>query len=320
MSVAYGRGGRTITMMTQFSIGADRSGYFHLCSDGALSPQFLICEDDFRVAFNLVGVCAANSGATILSFSLEDTHLHILTYGTKDSCIRFKAMYEDSWVHHIGRKRGSRHGAVIDIDIIPVQDKDYLMSVGTYTIVQPTKDGKQVMPYDYRWGTGSMYFRSEEHRSLWTINSIGEKMVPKKAGDVNILELRSILGSRRPIPDDWLVCNGILLPDNYIDVTHFEGIYQTANCFRVFLASSRSRDQVVLERISTYRGVDMEDSEARLHCHEITKQLFGITNVRLLDTRQRIQLAQALRNKWHLSIRQIASLVLIPYSEVCKYI
>ena len=320
MSVAYGRGGRTIIMMTQYSIGADRSGYFHLCSDGALSPQFLICEDDFRVAFNLVGVCAANSGATILSFSLEDTHLHVLAYGTKESCVRFKTMYETSWAHHIGRSRGSRQGAVIDLEIIPVEEREHLLSAGTYIIVQPTKDGKQIMPYDYLWGTGSMYFRSQGHCSLWTVDSAGNRLDMVKAGDIPEKRLCDILASRRTIPGEWLICNRILLPDNYVDVAHFERIYQTANCFRVFLASSRSRDQEIQQRIASYRGVAMEDTEARKHCHEISKQLFGTTNVRLLDTIQRTQLAQELRSKWHLSARQIASLVLLKYSEVCKYI
>ena len=125
-------------MMTIYANGTDRSGYFHLCSDGSLTPQFLTCEEDYRVAFNLIGVCAANCDATVLSFSLEDTHLHLLLYGTKESCVRFKTMYEESWAHHVGRVRGNRDGAEIELDIIPINNQDYLMNVGTYTIVQPT--------------------------------------------------------------------------------------------------------------------------------------------------------------------------------------
>ena len=307
-------------MMTQYSYGADRSGYFHLCSDGALSPHFLICEDDFRYAFNLIGVCAANCAATILSFSLEDTHLHILAYGSKDSCILFKSMYEGSWAHHIAGTRGSRKGAVIDLDIIPVDSQEYLMSVGTYTIVQPTKDGKQVMPYDYRWGTGSMYFRRSGYISLWTIDDKGEKRDTIRAGEIPNKRLCSILGSRRPVPKDWVICNDILLPDNYVDVAHYESIYSTANCFRVFLASNRNRDQEILKRIATVRGVAIEDSEARKLCHEISEQHFGTKDVNALNASQRIQLAQELRRKWHINARQIASLVHLKYNEVCKYI
>jgi hypothetical protein len=319
-SVANDRGGDITTMMTTDSYGADRSGYFHLCSDGALTPQFLICEEDYRIAFNLIGVCAANCEATTLSFSLEDTHLHLLLYGTRVSAIEFKTKYEESWGHHVGRVRGSREGADIELDVIPVDSEAYLMSVGTYTIVQPTKDGKQIMPYDYRWGTGSMYFRGPGHRSLWLTDIVGSNISPVPAGSLNKHRLRDILGSRRSVPDEWLLCAGLLLPDNYVDVTHFERIYRTANCFRVYLASSRNRDQAVQERIAAFRGVALEDSEARHHCKEVSMEMFGFTDVRRLNAQGLIMLAQQLRRQLHLSSRQIASLVRLPYREVCKYL
>lgn len=307
-------------MMTQDYYGSSRSGYFHLCSDGSLTHDFLICEEDFRAAFNLVGVCASNCDAHILAFSLEDTHLHILMYGQMVSCVDFKTMFEDSWAHHIARTRGNRQDACVEMDIIPVDNAEYLMCVGTYTVVQPTKDGKQIMPYDYRWGTGSMYFRSKEHHSLWMYGSNGDKLPIMRADNYSKKELQSILCSRRNIPAGWLLCNRLLLPDNYVDVAHFESIYRTANCFRVFLASNSNRDQIINERIAAFRGVSMEDDEARRYCHEISKELFGIADVRRLDARSRVQLGQQLRRRHHLSRRQIAALARLPYSEVCKYI
>ncbi len=319
-SVANDRGEDTTTMMTIDSYGTDRSGYFHLCSDGDLTPHFLTCENDFRVAFNLIGVCVADCEVSILSFSLEDTHLHILMYGTRESCIRFKTMYEESWANHLCRVRGSKQGADVELDVIAIDSEDYLMSVGTYTIVQPTKDGKQIMPYDYRWGTGSMYFRAPGYQSIWRTDTVGSPVVPVRAGDLRIRELRAALGSRRSIPDEWLLCGGVLLPDNYVDVAHFERIYRTANCFRVFLASGRNRDQAVQERIASYRGVALEDAEARLHCKELMKGMFGFTAVRRLNAQGRIMLARHLRKQLRISTRQVASLVRLPYAEVCKYI
>lgn len=44
--------------------------------------------------------------------------------------------------------------------------------------------------------------------------------------------------SRRCLPPDYLVCNGVVLPTNYVDVRRFENIYKTHNCFRTFMASS----------------------------------------------------------------------------------
>lgn len=307
-------------MMTYDFHYPEQEGYFHLCSDGALTPRLITCEEDSRVAFNLVGVCAANSDVTILSFSIEDTHIHSLMFGTKSSCAHYKTLYEESWAHHVGRVRGTREGADLTLEILPVDSQDYLMSVGTYTITQPTKDGKQILPYDYRWGTGSMYFRVPGHIPVWCMNARGEIIPPILAGNLSRHAKKEILCSHRPVPDSWRICNGILLPDNYVDVPAFEQIYRTANCFRVFLASNRNRDLAIKERIAAARGVALEDAEARMHCRIVVKEMFGFTDVRRLDAHKRVLVAQQLRKRIHLSARQIAALVRLPYSEVCKYI
>ncbi|MBR5018399.1 MAG: hypothetical protein IKX53_02040 [Bacteroidales bacterium] len=306
-------------MMTNIP-SPDQPCYYHLCSDGDLTPQFISNDDDYRVAFNLIGVCAANSDVVVLSFSIEDTHLHSLVFGTKTACTTFKLMYEESWAHHIGRTRGTRKGAEIDLEILYVDTEEYLLSVGTYTIVQPTKDGKQIMPYDYRWGTGSMYFRDSGHQSIWCRNESGEILKPTFVGDLSVRAQRVTLNTYRRVPARWKMCNGILLPENYIDVSHFERIYRTANCYRVFLSSNRSRDQIVMQKIAFARGISLDDAEARSKCHELMLTTYGYKDVRRLTPAQRIHLAQLLWKQFRLNKRQIASLVRLPYTEICKYL
>ena len=310
-------------MMTDFYTFLEREDcphFYHLCSDGELTPHFITSDDDFRVAFNLVGICAANTDVIVLAFSVEDTHLHSLLYGKKAHCVEFKTMYEESWAHHVGCIRGTRRGADIELELLLVDSEDYLLNVGVYTIYQVTKDGKQVMPYDNRWGTGSMYFRSKGHASLWLADEDGNQCSTTRVGDLSERARRRLLSSRLPVPGEWRVCNGILLPENYIDVARFEGIYQTANCFRVFQGNNRNRDQMIQKRIAAARGVAIDDAEARIKCQSLVQQLFGFKDVRRLDALQRITVAQHLRRQFRLSCRQIAALVRIPYKEVCKYV
>ena len=310
-------------MMTSYFDYLEREDYphyYHLCSDGELTPEFITCNDDFRVAFNLVGVCAANTAVIVLSYSVEDTHLHTLLYGTKADCVEFKTMYEESWVHHVGCIRGTRKGADIELELLLIDTQDYLMNVGAYTIYQATKDGKQVMPYDYRWGTGSMYFRCKGHTSIWLTDETGQRCRPMRVGDFSERARKRLLCSRHPVPDSWLVCNGILLPENFIDVCRFEDIYKTPNCFRVFQGNNRNRDQLIRQRIALARGVAIDDAEARLKCLSLVQLMYGFKDVRRLDAIQRIQVAQQLRKQNRLSCRQIAALVRIPYNEVCKYV
>ena len=307
-------------MMTHNPTFPDQPGYYHLCSDGDLTPLFIVDDDDYRVAFNLVGVCAANCDVVVLSFSIEDTHPHFLLYGTKPACTAFKLMYEDSWAHHVGRTRGTRKDAELDLEILYVDSEEYLLSVGTYSIIQPTKDGKQVMPYDYLWGTGSMYFRSKGHQSIWCRADSGEILKPTNVGDLSVHEQRIILNTYRRVPGHWKLCNGILLPENYVDVAHFERIYRTANRYRVFLASNRSRDQIVKEKLAMARGLSIDDAEARSKCHSLMQALYGFKDVRRLTPPQRVRLAQQLWKQFHLNKRQLATLVRLPYAEICKYV
>ena len=62
-------------------------------------------------------------------------------------------------MRHVVSSRGDSDGVSLKLEVIPVTDNEHLMRVGAYTVIQPTKDGKNVMPYDYPYGTGSMYFR-----------------------------------------------------------------------------------------------------------------------------------------------------------------
>ena len=122
------------------------------------------------------------------------------------------------------------------------------------------------------------------------------------------------------IPDDWLVCNGFILPTNYIDIARFESIYQTHNRYRVFLSSPRKREEEMLRKMAEYRGVTMEDLEARKICGDVCKLLFGTRDPRRLDTTQRVTLAQQLRRQYRMTFRQLATLVRLPEGEIRTYV
>lgn len=294
-------------------------GYFHMYANGDDAKEFVISEDDYRFQFNLVGVCAYNSGAEVLAFSIEDSHPHIFLFGTIDICLKFKHMYEGSTRHHIVSTRGGMDGVAFDCELDRLNDVDHIMSVGTYVINQPTKDGKFVMPYDYRWGTGSMYFRPQDHFPIW-LKSGKDILEPVHIGSLSAYEQQKIRGSRLPVPDDWLVCQGIILPDNYLNVRMFEIIYKTPNCYRAFLSSGKSKDTPILERMAASRGVSLEDHEARTLTERKCLELFGRKSARWLDSAQRLTLARALSREHHLSWRQLATFCRLPESELRKYI
>ena len=296
--------------------------YFHVCAKGADARNFIICEKDYFAAFNLIGVCAANTDAIVVSFSIEDSHPHILLWGTKEECSRFKVLFETLYIHYAAATRKGGADLVLRCELYPIgDDLDYLRNVAVYTIIQATKDGKSVMPYDYPWGTGSLYFRKGYYTPVWLFDKEGKIHQPTPIGSVGVRIKRALLHTRSlSVPDEWLVCNGLILPTNYVDIRRFESIYVTFNRFRVYLSSPKSREDIMLARMADERGVMMEDIEARKTCGNLCKRMFNTRDPRKLDPRERITLAQQLRSQFKLTFRQLATLVRLPETEIRTFV
>ena len=294
--------------------------YYHMYANGDDAKNFITCEEEFKAAFNRFALCQYLTGVAVLSFSVEDSHPHALLWGDYDSCLQFKRVYEDLSIRSIIQKRGSKDGVILECELLEIEDEQHLLNTGTYTVTQATKDGKAVMPYDYLYGTGSLYFRSKNAILPWLIDKNGNQLKPERLGDQTLRKKVQICGSRIILPPDYLICNGFILPTNYIDIKRFEAIYRTHNRFRVFMATSKQKDEEIMRKMAAARGVVIEDLHARKLCDELCLQLFGKQTTRNLTTDNRIILSQNLRRKYNISFRQLALLVKLPETELRKYV
>ena len=296
--------------------------FFHLCSDGNRSPDFIISKKDFVAAMNILALCAANTEAEVAAFTIEDTHLHILLYSTRQECVKFKKMFEATFIRYAARNRNGLGSFRLEIEIFETAgDEEYLRNLAAYIVIQPTKDGKGILPFDYEWGSGSLYFRSGRIPLVWLCGEDGTIHTPIRFGLMSLDAKREIIHSRSyTIPANWSVCNGIVLPTNYVNVTMFENVFKSHNRYRVFLSNNSARDAEIMKRMAYERGVILDDLEAREKCSAECKALYGIRDPRRLASSDRIALAQVLRRKDRMTIRQIAKLIRLPESEVARYV
>ena len=294
--------------------------YFHMFANGDDAKNFITTELEFKLAFNRFAVCAHHSGAIVLSFSVENTHPHALLWGTYGQCTDFKERYESMSIKSIVRRRGSAQDVCLHCEIYEITDEAYLRNVGTYTIVQATKDGKPVMPYDYLYGTGSLYFRDKRAILPWMLDEDGTLCTPVPLNSLPVRVRQQLCGTKMLLPGEWLTCNGFILPTNYVDIQRFENIYRTHNCYRAFLCSKKSQDDAIMKQMSDTRGVVIDDLLARQLCAEACQNLFGRTSTAHLNIDERLLLAQHLRRTFQLSYRQVAILVHIPKFELQKYV
>lgn len=295
-------------------------GYYHLFANGDDAKNFIISETDFKAAFNRIAICCHLCSVKVLSASVEDSHPHVLLCGDLQQCQKFKNMYESMSLKYIVCTRGSGDNVNLRCELYEINDIQYLRSVAAYTIVQATKDGKNVMPYDYLYGTGALYFRKQWSVLPWLVDNEGKLFTPRTIASLTAREKQLYFPRSVCLPNHWLVCNGFILPTNYIDIAAYEQIFVTHNCFRAFLCSGKSRDEVVRNQMSTARGVMIEDLEARQLCHESCVSLFGMQTTRHLNADQRLHLAQYMRTTYHLSYRQLSMLTKVQEIEIRKYV
>lgn len=296
--------------------------YYHIYSNGADARNLISCTRDAEVAFNRIAVCAAEfPEVEVVAANVLDTHVHILTYGTLSDSAGFKERYVYLTRHYIYHRKGPDKDDRFHMDIYEAEDDAYLKNLGAYVVIQPTKDRKKVMYYDYLYGTGSLYFRNSNVVPVWLVNEDGSVSESTRFGDIPRRDQIRILGTRIGIvPDSWQVCKDIVLPTNYINIARFENIYKTHNAFRAFSSSGGKADQEISDKMTGIRGVDLEESEAREICKNIMFKKFNVGDLRKLDGKQRMEIAWELRKSYKCGISQISRRVHLPEAELSKYL
>ncbi len=294
--------------------------YYHMFANGDDAKDFIISEEDFKAAMNRVAVSAHLCGVTILAASIEDTHPHILLYADEEGAVNFKDTYEDLSVRYISRHRGSCKGVTLACELSEINDESYLMNAAIYVITQATKDGKPVMPYDYLYGTGALYFRKPGSILPWDHDYHGGFYKQEILGSLPLQKQWKICNTKTLMPGKWIVVNGFIHPKSYVDVSAYEMIFKTHNCFRAFMSGGKNRDEAVRMTMSAIRGVTLEDIEARKICQDRCADLFGKMSTRQLSTEQRLSLAIDMRKRYKISIRQLSILTKLPENEIRKYI
>jgi hypothetical protein len=294
--------------------------YYHFYSDGKYAAELFLSKSDYVAALNRLAVCALTFREVIVvAFTFEDTHFHLLLYCTEEEGRLLCAMFKKLTMMYISRTRnGKPAGLMIKFEAEPVEDPDRLKRLGAYVVVQPTKDGKGVMPYDYPWSSAPLYFRGAKSVWPWCVDRNGDVQATVRVGDLSFNEKRKHFKTAVSLPEEWLVCNGIILPSNYVDVKRFESIYGSHNAYRVYMAKAGGLDNN--QRIDTTRGVSLSDYEMREACQKVCREVYGASGVRSLNALQRLEVARRLRFRYIVSVKQLARIVHVPIDELERFL
>lgn len=282
---------------------------WHFSTDGNAVDVLFADSDEFRDAMNRIYVTVKDYNVIILAFALMDTHVHFVLHGEFDECNRF--MHEYIWrtSRYISNVRGERHKLrTVPINHQTIDTDSYLKTVICYTVRNAPVGGIPFNAYDYPWSSGPLYLREA---GLWSSPRwMSEAIQTRMSAGESKKSLRVRHADEAPVK----MIDGIVFPGEYVAFEVVERLFKSHRAYLFFIG--RNREEDVDARGGTISHLSIPIQEMRQHRAELCKELFGKSSVRYLDTSQRLRLAKTLKARYNSSIKQIARLSGLVFSEV----
>lgn len=290
---------------------------WHFYTDGNDVDYIFKCEEDFRAGMNRIYVLSLRFHIVILAFVLMDTHVHFVLYGDYSECNAFMHEYIRSMSRYISIQYGERKKLEdVTISCQEIDRLNYLKTVISYVIKNPTSAGMPWMPYNYPWSSGSLYFAVQNSWSgpLWT-KTLNEC---RSMNQLSLLDTRRICHTRNRILSDAKIIEDLIFPGEYVAYDIVQRVYRTTKSFHYFM--SLNRDEEIEGKGGFISNLSLPLHEMRQHKKEAMMALFGKCSIKELNTSQRVRLAMTLKSKYNSSSKQIARLCCLKYSEVKGFI
>lgn len=283
-----------------------KKSYFHICSDGNRVDALFKNASDFKAAMNRTAVCALRFHVLILAFVLMDNHFHFVVLATEDNCIRFINEFK----RLTGKYMADTYGEVslllrLPVKIIPVTEEEYLKTLIAYVVKNPTK-ARLDMFYLYPWGSGSLYFRdnAQDCRAVSYLKELGSR------------KIRLLCQTRQKLPGDWILSDGMILPDNYVAIGGVERLFRTTRSYMHFL--SRNADAEMEKPLEEWNAINLSDTELRAERRRLSQNYFGGKSLQQMSVPERLKMARLLRNKYLCSRKQLARIVQLSNETVLQ--
>ena len=285
---------------------------WHFSTDGNAVDAMFENDEDFIAGMNRIFVVVQGYKVVILAFSLMDTHLHFILYGTFEECNRFMHEYVRLTSFYISRM----HHESNKLDGVPIRhqvvDTDsYLKIVICYTVKNAPAGGIMFNALDYPWSSGPLYFKRPGYWSStrWMEGVELDSAIGFERRKV-VLRTNNVSITHSAVP----MVGSIVFPGAYVAYEIVERVFKTCKSFNYFLCITREEE--VDSRGGSISLLSIPIQEMRQHKNEVCQELFGTKSIKGLNTAQRLRLARTLRSRYNSSIKQIVRLCGLVYDEV----
>lgn len=235
---------------------------YHIClsagNDGLLCRR----EEDYVRMVNCICVAALRTETVVLAFSVMSSHLHLCvrSYDHKKFMKTFRYMYTryfNSRYHRRGRL-GERNHFVLELDGLY-----HILTAIAYGLRNPLHHGISATPFGYPYTSANAIFRK----------ALG-KTLPLELERRNIY--RYLPEPCDEIPSEYRMnVNGMLFPDDIIDVAEVEHLYSTPRSFLYYMnrLSGKQWEDEQRKDSSETIPVTLDDIEKGVNVQNIQEML-----------------------------------------------
>ena len=234
-----------------------------------------------------------------------NNHLHIILSGDPQKCRemfdRFRLMLKRHFI---------RSGRVVNLkyfncQLIPINSLQSLRNEIAYVnrngfVVRP-----DCTPFSYPWGAGAAFF------------SPFMKLLPSVSYDsLKVKQKREICRSNNvDIPSSKaMVYKEIILPASYCHIDEAEAFFRSAHHYFQHISRKFEAYSEIADRL--HESVFISDEEMYSAVCALGLKMYNVKNPTLLGTKERIEMARQMRQKYNASNRQIRNILKLDNSIV----
>lgn len=282
--------------------------YYHVCSEGLEKRMIFRNRREFIMGINYVALCHLKCNVRILCFCLMGNHFHFILSGSYQECWKFGNEYKRMCGMMMKRTQESDAGMKdVELQVKEITDMSYLEYAIAYVLRNPVVAGFRIMPHQYEWSSGDMYFRSSYIAS------------GRRADSFSIKELSRLLNSNIKIPGHYIIDeSGIISPLNYIDYKAVEDIFKHPSRLLGLLSAKKETEFEIFMGVADNYTPDIE--ELKDSVRELIRVEFGVKAVSQLSMEQRVLLCGLMRRNFRASRKQIALITRLNMETINKVV
>ncbi len=266
-------------------------------------------DEDFTAGMNYVAIVASrHSRVKVVAFILMSNHVHFVLIGTREDVDAFTLDFKVRYSLYFSRKYGVK-GLLkrneIDVREIETTPEAKEQTIA-YVLMNCVAANICFQANQYPWGTGNIYFNPS-------------RPVGRVLGSMSGREKERLFHTNdNNLPSNWIVSDeGVILPQNYVDVEIVESCFRTPKRMGFFLQNSSKAKK----RLEIDENLPAFTDQAIIGIlPQLYRSLFRKNSFQELRPEEQTELMRQIRFRFSANIHQIARVCGLTYAEATKKI